>query len=70
MRITFAPGTGTRPHFHDQARYITVIDGTWWVAKGPDAKTYDVDEMVEVKAWIFFISLLMVFTTTRPVMKL
>lgn len=53
MRITFAPGTGTRPHFHDQARYITVIDGTWWVARGPDAKTYDVDQMVAVKAGSF-----------------
>ena len=47
-----------------------MIDGTWWVARGPDTKTYDVDEMVEVKAWIFFISLLMVFTTIRLVMKL
>ena len=36
MRVTFAPGTGTRPHFHDQARQITVIEGTWWVALGPD----------------------------------
>ena len=53
MRITFAPGSGTRPHFHDQARYITVIDGTWWVARGPDAKTYDVDQMVAVKAGSF-----------------
>ena len=24
QQITFAPGTGTQPHFHDQARYITV----------------------------------------------
>ena len=29
MRITFAAGSGTKPHFHDQARYITVIEGTW-----------------------------------------
>lgn len=29
QRITFTPGRGTRPHFHDQARYITVIKGTW-----------------------------------------
>ena len=40
MRITFAAGTGTRPHFHDQARYLTVIEGTWWVALGPEASTY------------------------------
>ena len=45
MRITFAAGSGTKPHFHDQARYITVIEGTWWVALGPDASTYDPDKM-------------------------
>ena len=27
QRITFAAGSGTRPHFHDQPRYITVIKG-------------------------------------------
>ena len=53
MRITFAAGTGTRPHFHDQARYITVIEGTWWVALGPDAATYDPDTMIPMKAGSF-----------------
>jgi len=53
MRITFAPGTGTSPHFHNQARYITVLEGTWWVARGPDAETYDVNKMVPVKAGSF-----------------
>ena len=53
MRITFAAGTGTRPHFHDQARQITVIQGTWWVARGPDATTYDPDKMVPIKAGSF-----------------
>ena len=28
MRITFTPGSGSRPHFHSTARYITVIKGT------------------------------------------
>jgi hypothetical protein len=28
-RITWAPNTGSRPHFHNEARYITVIKGTW-----------------------------------------
>ena len=50
MRITFAAGTGTRPHFHDQARYLTVIEGTWWVALGPEASTYDPDKMIPMKA--------------------
>ena len=53
MRITFAPGSGTRPHFHDGARYITVIRGTWWVARGPEAATYNPDEMMPVKAGSF-----------------
>jgi hypothetical protein len=37
MRLTFEPGPGSRPHFHDQARYITVIEGTWWVSTGSHA---------------------------------
>ncbi|HEX5421190.1 MAG TPA: cupin domain-containing protein [Gammaproteobacteria bacterium] len=41
VRLTFAPGQGSRPHYHDQARYITVIKGTWWVSLGPDADVYD-----------------------------
>ncbi len=53
MRMTFAADTGTRPHFHDQARYITVIEGTWWVALGPEAATYDPDKMIPMKAGSF-----------------
>ena len=34
MRITFAPGTGSRPHYHSTARYITVIKGTWYTSYG------------------------------------
>ena len=53
QRYTFAAGTGGRPHFHDQARYITVIEGTWWVALGPEAATYDPDTMVPMRAGSF-----------------
>ena len=53
QRITFAPGTGSKPHFHDGARFITVIEGTWWVALGPDAATYDPAKMVPMKAGSF-----------------
>jgi len=53
QRYTFAAGTGSRPHFHDQARYITVIEGTWWVALGPEAATYDPDKMIPMKAGSF-----------------
>lgn len=53
MRITFAPGTGTRPHFHDQARFITVLEGTWWVARGPEATVYAPETMIPIKAGSF-----------------
>ena len=53
MRITFAAGSGTKPHFHDQARYITVIEGTWWVALGPEASTYAPDKMRPLKPGSF-----------------
>ena len=29
--LKWYPGSGTRPHMHDQDRYIYVISGTWWV---------------------------------------
>ena len=52
-RITWAPGPGSRPHFHDQARYITVLKGTWYVATGPDADVYKPETMTPVKAGSF-----------------
>ena len=53
QRITWAPNTGSRPHYHNQARYITVIKGTWYVATGPEADTYNPDKMTPVKAGTF-----------------
>ena len=52
-RITWAPNTGSRPHYHNEARYITVIKGTWYVATGPEADTYNPDKMTPVKAGTF-----------------
>ena len=49
VQITFGPGKGSRPHFHDQDRYITVIKGTWWVSLGPDSDTYDPNKMIPMK---------------------
>ena len=49
----FAPGKGTRPHFHDQDRYVTVIRGTWWVSLGPEADVYDRSKMIPMKAGSF-----------------
>jgi quercetin dioxygenase-like cupin family protein len=53
IRITFLPGQGSRPHFHDQARYITVIAGTWWVSTGAHADVYDPDSMQRVEPGSF-----------------
>jgi quercetin dioxygenase-like cupin family protein len=30
----FKPGSFSRPHFHPNDRFITVVKGTWWVATG------------------------------------
>lgn len=53
VRNTFAPGRGSRPHFHSQDRYVTVITGTWWVALGDDGKTYDPAKMKPMKPGSF-----------------
>lgn len=46
-RNRFAKGTGTRPHYHDQDRWVTVISGTWWTDEGD---VYRPDKMVAIKA--------------------
>jgi quercetin dioxygenase-like cupin family protein len=53
VQNTFAPGRGSRPHFHDQDRYITVVKGTWWVSLGPESDVYDPNKMVPMKAGSF-----------------
>ncbi len=53
MRLTFPPGTGTRPHYHSTARYIAVLKGTWWVASGPEAAVHDPDATRPVAAGTF-----------------
>jgi hypothetical protein len=45
-RARFAPGSGSRPHFHDRDRYITVIKGTWWTGSGD---VYKPETMVPIK---------------------
>ena len=53
VQITFGPGRGSRPHFHNTARYITVLKGTWWVSTGPNADVYDPDNMKRVEQGTF-----------------
>ena len=46
----FSPGNFSRPHFHDNDRYIMVVSGTWWVDTGG---TFDPNETVPMKAGTF-----------------
>ncbi len=53
VQITFAPGTGSRPHYHDQDRLVTVVKGTWYVHLGPESDVYDKSKMTAMKAGSF-----------------
>ena len=46
-RNRFPPGQTSRPHFHDQDRYVTVIKGTWWTGEGD---VFRPDTMIPIKA--------------------
>jgi Domain of unknown function (DUF4437) len=47
IRIRFPAGNTSRPHVHNQDRFITVIQGTWWVGR---SATYDMSTTVPIKA--------------------
>ncbi len=49
-RIRWLAVNMSRPHFHPNDRYITVISGTWWVGTGA---TYDPDSTVALPAGTF-----------------
>ena len=34
IRAKFAPHTMSRPHWHPEARFVTVMKGTWWAGTG------------------------------------
>ena len=44
------PGNMSRPHFHPNDRFITVVKGTWWVGSGG---TYDPNATVPMPAGTF-----------------
>jgi hypothetical protein len=46
----FKPGNFSRPHFHPNDRFITVVKGTWWVGSG---NTFDPDGTVPMPAGTF-----------------
>jgi quercetin dioxygenase-like cupin family protein len=53
IQITWPPGSGSRPHYHNQARYINVLKGTWYVHSGPESDVYNPDAMMPVHAGTF-----------------
>jgi quercetin dioxygenase-like cupin family protein len=46
----FKPGNFSKPHFHPNDRFITVVKGTWWIATG---NKVDHNEMVRLPAGSF-----------------
>ena len=53
LQLTWPPGSGSRPHFHNNARYIQVLKGTWYVSTGAAADIYDPDSMIPVEEGSF-----------------
>jgi quercetin dioxygenase-like cupin family protein len=50
VRVKFPPGTMTRPHWHPEDRFVTVLQGTWWAGEGD---TFDPDKTTPLKAGSF-----------------
>jgi quercetin dioxygenase-like cupin family protein len=50
IRAKFAPHTMSRPHWHPEARYVTVLKGTGWAGTG---EKFDPDSTTPVPAGSF-----------------
>ena len=50
VRVKFSPGAMTRPHWHPEDRFVTVLQGTWWAGEGD---TFDPDKTTPLKAGSF-----------------
>ena len=50
MLVQWLPGNMSRPHFHPNDRFITVLSGTWWVGTG---SKFDPDSTVPMPAGSF-----------------
>ncbi len=48
--VKWTPNHMSRPHWHPNDRFITVISGTWWVGTGPK---FDPDKTVAMPAGSF-----------------
>jgi Cupin len=52
VRVRFPPHGMDAPHWHPKARYVTVLDGTWYAGTGD---TFDVTKAVPLKAGSFML---------------
>ena len=50
VMVKWLPGNFSRPHFHPNDRFITVLSGTWWVGSGTK---YDPEATVPMPAGSF-----------------
>ena len=50
VRIKFPPYTMDVPHWHPNARYVTVLEGTWYTGTGD---TFDLSRTVQLKPGSF-----------------
>jgi quercetin dioxygenase-like cupin family protein len=50
VMVKWLPGGMSRPHFHPNDRFITVLKGTWWVGTGTK---FDPDNTVPMPAGTF-----------------
>jgi hypothetical protein len=50
VMVKWLPGHMSRPHFHPNDRFITVLSGTWWMGSGP---RFDPDSTVPAPAGSF-----------------
>ena len=50
IQVKFPPGVMSKPHFHGETRYATVIKGTWYTGAGD---VFDPDKTVALKPGSF-----------------
>jgi quercetin dioxygenase-like cupin family protein len=50
VMVKWLPGNFSRPHFHPNDRFITVLKGTWWVGTGTK---FDIGQTVPMPAGSF-----------------
>lgn len=52
VRAKFSPGAMTRPHWHPEDRFVTVLQGTWWTGEGD---SFEPDKTTPLKAGSFML---------------